>query len=84
MAFCRISVFLAENGVINEANDDRDRPKLEKDVIEQPQIKVPIEPHDDRDDKGEEVQLDRPDQGNARGYSVQMNLEWELILIINW
>lgn len=55
----------AENGVINEANDDRDRPKLEKDVIEQPQIKVPIEPHDDRDDKGEEVQLDRPDQGVA-------------------
>ncbi|XP_032900270.1 putative sodium-coupled neutral amino acid transporter 10 isoform X2 [Amblyraja radiata] len=55
----------AENGVINEANDDRDRPKLEKDVIEQPQIKVPIEPHEDRDDKGEEVQLDRPDQGVA-------------------
>ncbi|XP_078257390.1 putative sodium-coupled neutral amino acid transporter 10 isoform X2 [Rhinoraja longicauda] len=55
----------AENGVINEANDDRDRPKLEKDVVEQPQIKVPIEPQEDRDDKGEEVQLDRPDQGVA-------------------
>ncbi|XP_051888947.1 putative sodium-coupled neutral amino acid transporter 10 isoform X2 [Pristis pectinata] len=55
----------AQNIVIKEPNDDRDRPKLEKDVVEQPQIKVPIEPHEDRNDKGEEVQLDRPDQGVA-------------------
>ncbi|XP_069786251.1 putative sodium-coupled neutral amino acid transporter 10 isoform X2 [Narcine bancroftii] len=55
----------AQNIVVKEASDDRDRPKLEKEVAEQPQIKVPIEPQEDRNDKGEEVQLDRPDQGFA-------------------
>ncbi|XP_048410801.1 putative sodium-coupled neutral amino acid transporter 10 isoform X2 [Stegostoma tigrinum] len=53
----------AQNSVLKEAGDDRDRPKLEKDAIEQPQIKVPIDPPQDRNPKGEEVQLDRPDQG---------------------
>uniref|UniRef100_UPI00398F7421 putative sodium-coupled neutral amino acid transporter 10 n=1 Tax=Pristiophorus japonicus TaxID=55135 RepID=UPI00398F7421 len=53
----------AQNIVLKEAGDARDRPKLEKDVIEQPQIKVPIDPPEGRNDKGEEVQLDRPDQG---------------------
>ncbi|XP_072882227.1 putative sodium-coupled neutral amino acid transporter 10 [Hemitrygon akajei] len=55
----------AQNIVIKEANDDRDRPKLEKNIVEQPQIKVPIEPEEGRNNKGEEVQLDRPDQGVA-------------------
>ncbi|XP_067914302.1 putative sodium-coupled neutral amino acid transporter 10 isoform X2 [Heterodontus francisci] len=54
-----------QNNVLKEAGDDRDRPKLEKDVVEQPQIKVPIDPPEGRNDKGEEVQLDRPDQGVA-------------------
>ncbi|XP_043570702.1 putative sodium-coupled neutral amino acid transporter 10 isoform X2 [Chiloscyllium plagiosum] len=53
----------AQNSVLKEASDDRDRPKLDKDAIEQPQIKVPIDPPQDRNLKGEEVQLDRPDQG---------------------
>ncbi|XP_067860232.1 putative sodium-coupled neutral amino acid transporter 10 isoform X2 [Heptranchias perlo] len=55
----------AQNIVHKEAGDDRDRPKLEKDVVEQPQIKVPVDPPEGRNDKAEEVQLDRPDQGVA-------------------
>ncbi|XP_078081700.1 putative sodium-coupled neutral amino acid transporter 10 [Mustelus asterias] len=53
-----------QNSVLKEAGDDRDRPKLDKDAVEQPQIKVPIEPPEERNEK-DEVQLDRPDQGVA-------------------
>ncbi|NXD18355.1 S38A3 protein, partial [Nothocercus nigrocapillus] len=56
--------------VVEEAEDDRDKPKLleEKEEMEQPQIKVPMEVPK-RDEEGEklqeQVQLDRPDQGIA-------------------
>ncbi|XP_078427145.1 putative sodium-coupled neutral amino acid transporter 10 [Cetorhinus maximus] len=54
-----------QNSVLKEAGDDRDRLKLEKGAVEQPQIKVPIEPPEESNDKGAEVQLDRPNQGVA-------------------
>ncbi|NWX93958.1 S38A3 protein, partial [Nothoprocta pentlandii] len=56
--------------VVEEPEDDRDKPKLleEKEEMEQPQIKVPMEVPE-RDEEGEklqeQVQLDRPDQGIA-------------------
>ncbi|NXA35865.1 S38A3 protein, partial [Eudromia elegans] len=56
--------------VVEEAEDDRDKPKLldEKEEMEQPQIKVPMEVPE-RDEGGEKLQehmqLDRPDQGIA-------------------
>ncbi|XP_068769332.1 solute carrier family 38 member 10 isoform X5 [Struthio camelus] len=59
-----------QNPVVEEAEDDRDKPKLldEKEEMEQPQIKVPMEVPE-RDEEGEklqeQVQLDRPDQGIA-------------------
>uniref|UniRef100_A0A8B9Q689 Solute carrier family 38 member 10 n=1 Tax=Apteryx owenii TaxID=8824 RepID=A0A8B9Q689_APTOW len=59
-----------QNPVVEEAEDDRDKPKLldEKEEMEQPQIKVPMEVPK-RDEEGEklqeQVQLDRPDQGIA-------------------
>ncbi|NXE16699.1 S38A3 protein, partial [Lophotis ruficrista] len=53
-----------------EAEDDRDKPKLldEKEEMEQPQIKVPMEVPEREEERGkpqEKVQLDRPDQGIA-------------------
>ncbi|XP_062447670.1 solute carrier family 38 member 10 isoform X2 [Rhea pennata] len=59
-----------QNPVVEEAEDDRDKPKLldEKEEMEQPQIKEPMEVPK-RDEEGEklqeQVQLDRPDQGIA-------------------
>jgi len=54
---------------VAEAEDDRDKPKLmdEKEEMEQPQIKVPMEVPEREEERGkpeEKVQLDRPDQGN--------------------
>lgn len=53
---------------MEEAEDDRDKPKLlgEKEEMEQPQIKVPMEVPKRDEERGkleEKVQLDRPDQG---------------------
>ncbi|NWI13000.1 S38A3 protein, partial [Crypturellus soui] len=55
---------------VEEAEDDRDKPKLldEKEEMEQPQIKVPMEVPERAEDGEklrEQVQLDRPDQGIA-------------------
>lgn len=60
-----------QNPVVEEAEDDRDKPKLmdEKEEMEQPQIKVPMQvPKREEEERGkleEKVQLDRPDQGNG-------------------
>ncbi|NXG80623.1 S38AA protein, partial [Baryphthengus martii] len=53
-----------------DAEDDRHKPKLldEKEEMEQPQIKVPMEVPKREEERGkpeEKVQLDRPDQGIA-------------------
>ncbi|NWT47034.1 S38A3 protein, partial [Chroicocephalus maculipennis] len=58
-----------QNPAVEEAEDDRDKPKLlEKEEMEQPQIKVPMEVPKREEERGkpeEKVQLDRPDQGIA-------------------
>ncbi|KAM9222120.1 solute carrier family 38 member 10 [Leptosomus discolor] len=59
-----------QNPAAEEAEDDRDKPKLvdEKEEMEQPQIKVPMEVPKREEERGkteEKVQLDRPDQGIA-------------------
>nr|XP_038021229.1 putative sodium-coupled neutral amino acid transporter 10 isoform X1 [Anas platyrhynchos] len=59
-----------QNPAVEEAEDDRDKPKLldEKEEMEQPQIKVPMEVPERDEERGkleEKVQLDRPDQGIA-------------------
>ncbi|NXF41493.1 S38A3 protein, partial [Nyctibius bracteatus] len=59
-----------QNPAVEEAEDDRDKPKLpgEKEEMEQPQIKVPMEVPKREQERGkleEKVQLDRPDQGIA-------------------
>ncbi|NXS52981.1 S38A3 protein, partial [Brachypteracias leptosomus] len=59
-----------QNPAVKEAEDDRDKPKLvdEKEEMEQPQIKVPMEVPKRVEERGkpeEKVQLDRPDQGIA-------------------
>ncbi|NWS47374.1 S38A3 protein, partial [Probosciger aterrimus] len=60
-----------QNPAVEEAEDDRDKPKLldEKEEMEQPQIKVPMQvPEREEEERGkleEKVQLDRPDQGIA-------------------
>ncbi|NXW93878.1 S38A3 protein, partial [Alopecoenas beccarii] len=59
-----------QNPAAEEAEDDRDKPKLlgDKEEMEQPQIKVPMEVPEREEDRGkleEKVQLDRPDQGIA-------------------
>uniref|UniRef100_A0A8B9QZQ1 Solute carrier family 38 member 10 n=1 Tax=Anas platyrhynchos TaxID=8839 RepID=A0A8B9QZQ1_ANAPL len=61
---------LLQNPAVEEAEDDRDKPKLldEKEEMEQPQIKVPMEVPERDEERGkleEKVQLDRPDQGIA-------------------
>ncbi|NWI27854.1 S38A3 protein, partial [Sula dactylatra] len=67
----RDSVKIADqNPAVEEAEDDRDKPKLidEKEEMEQPQIKVPMEVPKREEERGkleEKVQLDRPDQGIA-------------------
>lgn len=63
------SAFADQNPAVEEAEDDRDKPKLleEKEEMEQPQIKVPMEVPKREEERGkpeEKVQLDRPDQGN--------------------
>ncbi|XP_019371294.1 PREDICTED: putative sodium-coupled neutral amino acid transporter 10 isoform X2 [Gavialis gangeticus] len=59
-----------QDPVAEGAEDDRDKPKLpdEKDEMEQPQIKVPMdvpERNEAGEKQEEKVQLDRPDQGIA-------------------
>ncbi|KAM6245431.1 solute carrier family 38 member 10 isoform 2-T2 [Porphyrio hochstetteri] len=59
-----------QNPAVEEAEDERDKPKLldEKEEMEQPQIKVPMEVPKRDEERGkpeEKVQLDRPDQGIA-------------------
>ncbi|NWX48745.1 S38A3 protein, partial [Steatornis caripensis] len=59
-----------QNPAVEEAEDDRDKPKLldGKEEMEQPQIKVPMEVPKREEERGkleEKVQLDRPDQGIA-------------------
>ncbi|XP_053939327.1 putative sodium-coupled neutral amino acid transporter 10 isoform X2 [Cuculus canorus] len=59
-----------QNPAVEEAEDDRDKLKLadEKEEMEQPQIKVPMEVPKREEERGkpeEKVQLDRPDQGIA-------------------
>ncbi|XP_075626951.1 solute carrier family 38 member 10 [Balearica regulorum gibbericeps] len=59
-----------QNPAVEEAEDDRDKPKLldEKEEMEQPQIKVPMEVPKREEERGkpeEKVQLDRPDPGIA-------------------
>ncbi|KAK2528372.1 Slc38a10 [Columba guinea] len=59
-----------QNPAAEAAEDDRAKPKLlgEKEEMEQPQIKVPMEVPEREEDRGkpeEKVQLDRPDQGIA-------------------
>ncbi|NXN96409.1 S38A3 protein, partial [Rhinopomastus cyanomelas] len=61
-----------QNPPVEEAEDDRNKPKLlvdEKEEMEQPQIKVPMEvpkrEEEERVKPEEKVQLDRPDQGIA-------------------
>ncbi|NXP10150.1 S38A3 protein, partial [Thinocorus orbignyianus] len=58
-----------QNPAVEEAEDERDKPKLlEKEEMEQPQIKVPMEVPKREEERGkaeEKVQLDRPDQGIA-------------------
>lgn len=63
--------FADQNPAVEEAEDDRDKPKQleEKEEMEQPQIKVPMEVpnREEEEERGkleEKVQLDRPDQGN--------------------
>ncbi|NXH54842.1 AVT6B protein, partial [Rhabdornis inornatus] len=56
--------------VVEEPEDDRDKPKVpeEKEEMEQPQIKVPVQVPKREEERGkleEKVQLDRPDQGIA-------------------
>ncbi|NXU16537.1 S38A3 protein, partial [Pardalotus punctatus] len=59
-----------QNPVVEEPEDDRDKPKVleEKEEMEQPQIKVPMQVPKREEERGkveEKVQLDRPDQGIA-------------------
>ncbi|NXO49646.1 S38A3 protein, partial [Aramus guarauna] len=59
-----------QNPAVEEAEDARDKPKLldEKEEMEQPQIKVPMEVPKRAEERGkpeEKVQLDRPDPGIA-------------------
>uniref|UniRef100_A0A8B9IZZ5 Solute carrier family 38 member 10 n=1 Tax=Amazona collaria TaxID=241587 RepID=A0A8B9IZZ5_9PSIT len=60
-----------QHPAVEEAEDDRDKPKLldEKEEMEQPQIKVPMQVPKREEEEGgkleEKVQLDRPDQGIA-------------------
>nr|XP_021389844.1 putative sodium-coupled neutral amino acid transporter 10 [Lonchura striata domestica] len=58
-----------QNPVVEEPEDDRDKPKVpEKEEMEQPQIKVPVQVPKREEERGkveEQVQLDRPDQGIA-------------------
>ncbi|NWW75019.1 S38A3 protein, partial [Climacteris rufus] len=59
-----------QNPVVEEPEDDRDKPKVqeEKEEMEQPQIKVPMQVPKRDEERGkveEKVQLDRPDQGIA-------------------
>ncbi|XP_039937399.1 LOW QUALITY PROTEIN: putative sodium-coupled neutral amino acid transporter 10 [Hirundo rustica] len=59
-----------QNPVVEEPEDDRDKPKVpeEKEEMEQPQIKVPVQVPKREEERGkveEKVQLDRPDQGIA-------------------
>uniref|UniRef100_A0A0B8RX75 Putative sodium-coupled neutral amino acid transporter 10-like n=1 Tax=Philothamnus irregularis TaxID=1899461 RepID=A0A0B8RX75_9SAUR len=59
-----------QDPAVQEVADNRDRPKLvnEKEEVEQPQIKVPMDmpKREDKEKPKEEVQLDRPDQGIAQ------------------
>lgn len=63
-------VFAEQNPVVEEPEDDRDKPKVpeEKEEMEQPQIKVPVQVPKREEERGkveEKVQLDRPDQGKG-------------------
>lgn len=82
------AAFPEQNPAVEEAEDDRHKPKLldEKEEMEQPQIKVPMEVPERDEERGkpeEKVQLDRPDQGKegcGEGPSA-LGLLWVKVLI---
>lgn len=78
-------LFAEQNPVVEEPEDDRDKPKVpeEKEEMEQPQIKVPVQVPKREEDSGkveEKVQLDRPDQGKGDPRKGSWTGSWGCVL----